>query len=159
MRARASPRSCVRTAGPSSGVPAASAATRRYVGNAAPHVASSRTLPWTWPPEHQASSRDSWVSLRNRTSTCVPLSDEPVSTANPLLGVAQSSDATLPRQLTSAVPPTRPKVRATGSGVATGLAVGTGEVAGGVGEGDGAVAGVGDGAVDEDGEEPDRRDA
>ena len=116
-------------------------------------------LPWTWPPEHQASSRDSWASLRNRTSTCVPLSDEPVSTENPLLGVAQSSDATLPRQLTSAVPPTRPKVRATGSGVATGLAVGTGEVAGGVGEGDGAVAGVGDGAVDEDGEEPDRRDA
>ncbi len=38
-------------------------------------------------------------------------------------------------------------------------AAGTGVVAGGVGEGDGAVAGVGDGAVDEDGEELDRRDA
>ena len=126
-------------------------------------MASSRTLPWTWPPEHQASSRDSWVSLRNRTSTCVPLSDEPVSRANPLLGVAQSSDATLPRQLTSAVPPTRPKVRAAGGGVAAGLfvagAVGKGEVAGGAGEGDGAVAGVGDGAVDEEGEGLDRRDA
>jgi hypothetical protein len=103
------------------------------------------------------------VSLRNRTSTCVPLSDEPVSTANPLLGVAQSSDATLPRQLTSAVPPTRPKVRAAGGWVGAGLlvagAVGMGVVLGGAGEGDGAVVGVGDGAVDEDGEELDRRDA
>ena len=120
-------------------------------------------LPWTWPPEHQASSRDSWVSLRNRTSTCVPLSDEPVSTANPLLGVAQSSDATLPRQLTSAVPPTRPKVRAAGGGVAAGLlvagAVGTGVVLDGAGEGDRSVADVGDGAGAEDGEELDRRDA
>src|SRR5438093_5545124 len=162
MRARALPRSCVRTAGPSSGVPAASAATRRYVGNAAPHVASSRTLPWTWPPEHQASSRDSWASLRNRTSTCVPLSDEPVSTENPLLGVAQSSDATLPRQLTSVVPPTRPKVRA-GGGVAPGLlvagAAGTGAVLGGAGEGDRSLVGIGDAGVNEDGDGLSRLDA
>ena len=126
-------------------------------------MASSRTLPWTWPPEHQASSRDSWVSLRNRTSTCVPLSDEPVSTANPLLGVAQSSDATLPRQLTSAVPPTSPKVRAAGGGVAAGLlvagAVGAGGVLGGAGEGDRSPVGVGDAGFEEDGDGLRRLDA
>lgn len=63
------------------------------------------------PDAHQASSRDSWVALRNRTSIVAPPFSVEVSTQNPLLGVAQFSATELSLQLNWVVPPTRVKVR------------------------------------------------
>src|SRR5262245_64988863 len=85
------------------------------------HDVSSRTLACTWPAAHHASKRDSCVSLRNLTSTCAPPSDEPVSTQNPLFGVAHLSDICPPVQLRFAVPPMRANVRLVVAGCGGGV--------------------------------------
>jgi hypothetical protein len=65
------------------------------------------------------SSRDSWLSLRKRTSAWPPsfCSD---SVVKPALGVAEVIEITLPVQLTATVPPTNENVRIVEAGVLAG---------------------------------------
>lgn len=68
-------------------------------------VDCSWACPCTCPAEHQASSCDSWLLLRNRILRVLPPSCHSVSVVNPGFAVAESSVSWESRQVTFTVPP------------------------------------------------------